>query len=203
LSDAALLDAESIVVINLDRYPERLKTFGERNSHLGIIRRLGAIDGTKVNRADLIAHGRLAPEFDISDDALGCALSHVSLWHEAIRTERALTIVGDDAVLAPDFVRRAGEILQNAPEGWDLVVWGWNQDATMVAELARGIDSYIIQAPGPDMAAVVQGVVEGGGAAERFAARSATRFPRLEQRGSPSSCRLCAPSRCQCRNVAD
>ena len=168
MSDAALLNAELIIVINLDRYPERLKAFGERNSHLGLIRRLGAIDGTKVNRTDLIADGGMVPGLDISDGALGCALSHVSLWKEAIRTGRALTIVEDDAVLAPDFVRRAAEILHDAPEGWDLVVWGWNQDATMVAELARGIDSYIIQAPGRDMGKVVQGVVEGGGAAERL-----------------------------------
>ena len=45
----AYIDPGSIVVVNLDRYPDRLAGFLDRNAHLGPVRRFPAVAGADAD----------------------------------------------------------------------------------------------------------------------------------------------------------
>lgn len=101
-------------LINLDRSPERLKTFSETNSHIDFVR-FSAIDAAKLGR-------------DATD---GCTLSHLTLWRQAISAGKPLTVCEDDAIFSHFFEDNAEHILATLPLGWDIILWGWNYDTTL------------------------------------------------------------------------
>ena len=57
---------------------------------------------------------------DLTTGALGCALSHFSLWRQiaAMRLEYAI-IVEDDTEFSPDFTRRLRMAWRDLPAGWE------------------------------------------------------------------------------------
>jgi glycosyl transferase, family 25 len=101
-------------LINLDRSPERLRTFRYTNSHIDFVR-FSAIDAATL--------GRNAMQ--------GCAMSHLTLWRHAISAGEPLTICEDDAIFSRFFEDDAEHILATLPPGWDIILWGWNYDTTL------------------------------------------------------------------------
>ena len=87
-------------LINLDRSTDRLARFREINGHVENVRRFAAIDGAAADLSSLIARGVLGPGIRrfYSTGAIGCALSHLALWDEVIRTQKSSTICEDDAI---------------------------------------------------------------------------------------------------------
>jgi glycosyl transferase, family 25 len=123
-------------VVNLDRNPERFESFRENNGHLGSIVRFAAVDGRLISRDQLISRGVFsadAPEY--TPGAVGCALSHLSLWKQASEQTGPFTVVEDDALLNQSFEVRATELLQQLPADWDIVLWGWNFDSILLFHL--------------------------------------------------------------------
>ena len=103
-----------IVVINLDCSPDRLKKFKETNSHIEFVR-FSAIDGAAMGR----------------DAVYGCAISHLTLWHQVISAGEPLTICEDDAIFSRFFEDDAERILATVSPKWDIILWGWNYDTTL------------------------------------------------------------------------
>lgn len=101
-------------LINLDRSPERLRTFRETNSHIDFAR-FSAIDAATLDR----------------DAIYGCSMSHLTLWRQAISDGKPLTICEDDAIMSRFFEDDAERILATLPPGWDIILWGWNYDTTL------------------------------------------------------------------------
>jgi FkbM family methyltransferase len=129
-----------LFLINLDRNVERLQEFQRRNSHLtGLIKRFSAIDGGRLDRANLTATGYLTAESTYSPGALGCAMSHISLWEMSVRDNKVLTVAEDDAIISRHFNRKATEILNSLQPDWDIVMWGWNFDAFLWIDLIPGV----------------------------------------------------------------
>lgn len=132
-----------IHVVNLDRHPERWETFRHRNAALltgsGVnLTRFSAVDGAGVDRAALADAGDLIEPCTRTDGALGCALSHVALWRHAVRSGETITVLEDDTVLTGDFATAAVGVLAAVP-GWELVMWGWNFDRWLWAEVPEGV----------------------------------------------------------------
>jgi GR25 family glycosyltransferase involved in LPS biosynthesis len=135
-----------VVVINLDRSVERLAAFRTKNSFLGGIERFAAIDGRALNRAQLREAGHLDREVSYTDGALGAALSHFTLWEKAAADGTLVTVCEDDAVFNRGFQRRAAGLLDSLPEGWDIVLWGWNFDSVLIVDALPGVSESLIQA---------------------------------------------------------
>lgn len=125
--------------INLDRDTDRWERFMQLNGELVDVVRVSAVDGRGIDRAALAAHGFLLEPCSRTDGAMGCACSHIALWFKAVDTNQTLTIVEDDTVLAGDFASAAQRVLAELPADWDVVVWGWNFDGYLWAEIPEGV----------------------------------------------------------------
>jgi GR25 family glycosyltransferase involved in LPS biosynthesis len=134
----AFIDPATIVVINLDHSVQTLEAFRGRNAHLGPVRRFPAVLGADLDRAFLRASGVISGDVNYSDGALGCALSHFALWGEIAEGNRPITVCEDDAVFAADFTAIGNARIAALPDGWDIVLWGWNFDGWMVFQALPG-----------------------------------------------------------------
>lgn len=114
----------STYLINLDRSTDRLQRFNVRNSHLRHVVRMSAIDGTQIDRKQLIASGRVLSDLRYSAGTLSCALSHIQLWELAIAKSKPVTIFEDDIATHPHFQKCAADVLAALPNDWDFVQWG-------------------------------------------------------------------------------
>ena len=113
-----------IHVVNLDRSIDRFAKFKERNSHIREIYRVSAVDGATVNKQQLVNDGIITDDVAYSAGALGCALSHVNLWKQAVDQNRILSILEDDAVCSFHFAEETARLLESLPADWDLIKWG-------------------------------------------------------------------------------
>jgi glycosyl transferase, family 25 len=116
-------------VISLASTPGRLEKFARSNAGLGIeFIHYEAVDGSRIDRDALWAAGEIAErDLGITDNAIGCALSHMALWRMARDENRAITICEDDAVLRGDFVSVYERQLAAQPD-FDILHWGFNFD---------------------------------------------------------------------------
>jgi len=132
------------LVINLDRSPERLAAFRANNGFLSGLERFAAIDGKRIDRARLIADGLLDRTVAYTDGAIGVALSHLALWEGAARDGQALTVCEDDAVLNQHFERERDAIIAALAPTWDVILWGWNFDSTLMIEPLPGVAPCLV-----------------------------------------------------------
>ncbi len=118
-----------IQVINLDRSVDRFTQFQKLNFEVPAnFLRWPAVDGRMLDPTQLVREQRLEPEALSTYGAggLGCALSHLALWEQAIGEVRPLTICEDDAIFNLGFPEAAERTLPALRADWDLVLWGWN-----------------------------------------------------------------------------
>lgn len=123
---------QQIHLINLDRSTTRLALFRERNAHLENVVRVSAVDGSTVDRDELIANGTITDDLPYWPGSLGNALSHLNLWRKAVAENRGLTIFEDDVICSSDFYQASESILVRLPADWDIVQWGYNHDPLFV-----------------------------------------------------------------------
>jgi GR25 family glycosyltransferase involved in LPS biosynthesis len=130
------LEDVPIVVISLDRRPDRWAFFSERAVTAGVyekIQRLPAVDAKEfvahehpavsLTTAHNIKHGVRRSHHEIdSAGAVGCSLSHFKAWRYLVESSApALIIFEDDSPLPPDFRERMESMLAELPSGWDMV----------------------------------------------------------------------------------
>jgi glycosyl transferase family 25 len=97
-----------ILLLNLDRSPERLEAMSARLSALGLsFERMPAVDGSQLSRADVAERfPGLLHDFDASvgRGALGCYMSHINAARLILeRDYPAACILEDDAEFSQDF----------------------------------------------------------------------------------------------------
>ncbi|WP_336946235.1 glycosyltransferase family 25 protein [Asaia sp. HN010] len=124
-------------LITLDRTPERLAAFRTDNPLFSDIKIFHAIDGQALDRAGLIEQNVLDPALDYTPGALGCALSHLSIWTSTLNAGGACTIFEDDAIINEEFATESRNLIETLPENWDLVLWGYNTDAYLTFRSAE------------------------------------------------------------------
>jgi GR25 family glycosyltransferase involved in LPS biosynthesis len=125
--------------INLDRTPERWATFQALNQGIVPFERVRAVDGLQLDRAEMVRAGLLADPALYTDGALGCALSHLALWRACLQSGAPLTLCEDDAIFHPDFPAHLDSLAKTSADQFDLVLWGWNFDSVLSADLAPGL----------------------------------------------------------------
>jgi glycosyl transferase family 25 len=131
-------------VINLDRDHERLRIFLDINGHLTDYVRFSAVDGRAMDRAALQREGIVAANLTYNNGQLGCALSHIALWRMAIAEDRAITVVEDDAILAPNFAAARDAFVGALPAEWAIALLGWNFDRSVWAEIPEGVAKAVL-----------------------------------------------------------
>jgi len=137
-------DSSSIVkVISLTRSEMRRKSFNDANRHLKF-EYVEAIDGQSLTHEAIVGSGLFGDKLPYTLGAYGAALSHLRLWEQAIRDERILTIAEDDAIFRIDFGAQHRKLLDAAPPGWDIVLWGWNFDSILSLHSLAGISSAVM-----------------------------------------------------------
>jgi glycosyl transferase family 25 len=135
----------SVYVINLDRDQERLQTFSTINAGTAEFIRFSAVDGRKADRAALEQEGVIASNLTYNNGQLGCALSHIALWRAAVAQNLMITVVEDDAILSRNFERARDRFLRELPPEWAIVLWGWNFDRSVWAEIPEGVAKAVVQ----------------------------------------------------------
>jgi len=92
----------SVITMNTDSH--RLRAFAANNRYLDYIIFQG-ISGKHIAKEDRIAGGLVTPQMAetdmITDVRLGTAISHWSLWREAIKTNSGELIMEDDVMTHP------------------------------------------------------------------------------------------------------
>jgi len=126
-------------VINLDRDHERMRTFTELNGHLVEFVRFSAVEGRLMDRVALREAGTIKSDLTYNNGQLGCALSHLELWRFAVRENRVVTVAEDDVIFARDFDTAHKAFVDRLPEDWSIVLWGWNFDRSVWAEIPEGV----------------------------------------------------------------
>ena len=142
-----LESALRVHVINLDPNVERLGEFQTVNKHLAGTERFPAVDGQKLDIAELAEQGLLSTDLLQSEfysiGAVGNAMSHLSLWDRVLKTGKPATIAEDDAIFNLQFARSAAAVLGRLPPDWDIIYWGYNFDLFMMFQLLPGASPCI------------------------------------------------------------
>lgn len=132
-----------IKVLNLDRRADRWENFVQHASKIGLknYERQKAVDGKQ-----LVLNDELKSVFAVSKDfigkrwteltheyfagTLGCAVSHISMWKDALKSDKNSIILEDDVVLDDLFVEKFNKIYQNIKYDprWDILYLGFFDD---------------------------------------------------------------------------
>jgi len=126
-----------LYVISLERTPERWRAFEAANQGGPAYTRFGAVDGLKIDPAELISSGTMTRGLSYTAGAIGCALSHIAFWRACAVADGPVTVCEDDAILHPDFSRCAAAAAELRPD-FDLILWGWNFNSVLAGELFDG-----------------------------------------------------------------
>ena len=132
-----------IKVLNLDRRADRWEKFVKHASEIGLknYERHQAVDGkTLVLNDDLKEIFFVSKDFvgkrweDLTHEyfagTLGCAVSHISMWKDALKRDKNSIILEDDVVLDDLFVEKFNKIYQNIKHDprWDILYLGFFDD---------------------------------------------------------------------------
>jgi len=131
--------------LNLDRRPDRNDLFVKRNSAFPNFERISAVDGHRIERDKLITTGMVSDDLTAyNEGAIGCAISHATVWEYAVRHNEAVTVAEDDAVINWHFMEKSRILIKTLPPDWDLILWGWNFDSVFYVRMLEGIKSGLI-----------------------------------------------------------
>lgn len=114
---------DKVYVINLEKDVERLKKIDSALHDAGIdYERFPAIQGSQIS-----SHPSLTTlcSLTCTDGIKGCALSHHTIWEEAIRNGyQSVLIFEDDAIIPTDINERLREAKMKIPADWDVIYVG-------------------------------------------------------------------------------
>jgi GR25 family glycosyltransferase involved in LPS biosynthesis len=126
-----------LYVISLERTPQRWRAFQAANEGGSAYTRFDAVDGLKLDGAELISSGTMTGDLSYTPGAIGCALSHITFWRACAAADGPITVCEDDAILHPDFQTCAAAAANRQPD-FDLILWGWNFNSVLAGELFDG-----------------------------------------------------------------
>ncbi len=132
-----------MAVISLPDATERLATFTKLNAHLPLVHLFPAVQGWRLDRDQLIDTGLITADNTYSAGALGCAMSHVSLWRHCVERNEPMTIVEDDAILRHDFIAKSEHILTRCMD-YHLLAWGWNTNWPALLQPGSGLPAFTL-----------------------------------------------------------
>jgi len=132
-----------IKVISLKRSTGRRDEFTKMNPQLKF-EFVDAIDGSELTRESIAKTNLFHQELPYTSGAYGCALSHLSLWEEAIKFSKVMTVAEDDAIFRLDFEEQYSQLLREISPDWDIILWGWNFDSILSLYAMPNISSTVM-----------------------------------------------------------
>lgn len=117
-------------VINLKESTERKNTFiFNNNKFIKNYSFFEAVNGNDMdeNDKDIIMKNSL----NYSKGAIGCALSHLSLWNKCIELNKDIMILEDDVIVSKDFETHLQTVRDMLPENWDILQLSYNFDSIL------------------------------------------------------------------------
>jgi GR25 family glycosyltransferase involved in LPS biosynthesis len=128
-------------VISLDPQSSRFKAFANANKHLNYSIFVG-IRGASVPPQERVSKGLLTRDCArsglVTDGRLGAALSHWSLWQEAIKINSGILILEDDVITHPQLSDHVATRVPQLPNP-DIVLFGLNTDSVVDARSPQGL----------------------------------------------------------------
>jgi GR25 family glycosyltransferase involved in LPS biosynthesis/glycosyltransferase involved in cell wall biosynthesis len=133
----------SIIVINLERRPDRWENFVKHADKIGLknYKRFDATDGKKLvideetSKIFHIKEGFVGKRWknlthNYYAGTLGCALSHLRIWKEVCVEDKDYIVFEDDVILDDDFVQKWNDIYENIKNDlrWDILFFGIYDD---------------------------------------------------------------------------
>lgn len=113
-----------IHVINLDRRPDRMKTF-EAITPVKF-NRISAIDGLKLKSTFQLQRIFDGNDYNMKVGMVGCALTHIKLWIEILKSESDIhLILEDDITFVHDFKCKLHHVIKQLEgQNWDITYVG-------------------------------------------------------------------------------
>ena len=135
-------------VITMNPESARFKAFESNNKHLKFDILLG-LSGKNLTAEDRLAAGLVTPELaatdEVTDARLGVALSHFSLWLEAVKTGSGILVLEDDVMTHPGIWPHI-EAIPDLDET-DIILFSCNMNSTMVKTSPEGVSTASIFDP--------------------------------------------------------
>ena len=122
----------TIRVINLDKSITRWQTIKKQALKQKInLSRFPAINGKNLNKEQLVnnkiitKNSNLYRNFNNKKGENGCALSHITIWKEFIKSnDEYLLVLEDDIIFTDNFKQKMKYYVNNAPKNWDIIYLG-------------------------------------------------------------------------------
>lgn len=140
------IDTIPAFCITLERRADRWKRFQDQSGIDGLpIKRFLGVDGKTLDikkedrvatltKRNILTKSRRSHEELDSIGGVGCALSHIAVWQWMVdNNQQVCLIFEDDAVVPPDFRKRANDCIKESmvlknPKQWDLWLLGGTWD---------------------------------------------------------------------------
>ena len=115
-------------VINLKKNKDRLKRFKKNTKKANIkVERFNAVYGKDLPKEhpDIIKY--FVKNHNLNPGEIGCALSHIKIWEDALKNNyKNIIVFEDDAIIPKDFWYRFNEAYNELPKDWDILFLGLN-----------------------------------------------------------------------------
>lgn len=117
---------DKIYVINLKKNQDRLEKFMENAKKANVeVERFDAVYGKELKKdhPDIFKYFGKYP--NIHSGEIGCALSHIKIWEDAIKNNyNNIIVFEDDAIIPKDFWDRFDKAYNELPEDWEMLLIG-------------------------------------------------------------------------------
>ena len=116
---------DKIYFINLEKSKDRLSYITSQLNDISIpSERFSAVDGSKLNKEQLIENGILHTD-KMMIGAVGCSLSHINLWKKINRSKDKYSLVlEDDIIIDPKFEEKVNGYINQINGDFDILYLG-------------------------------------------------------------------------------
>lgn len=110
--------------IVMEKYKERIKNINSiiKKTNLTRSQKFNAIDGEKLDRNNLLENGIISNKVDkkMKNGALGCAMSHITLWKKLVSSDKQyMIILEDDLTVDVQFREKLVNYIKFLPKDYD------------------------------------------------------------------------------------
>ena len=114
-----------VYFINLDRSKDRYNKIVKRMKDEKLnYKRWKAVDGSLLDLDDLKKKNIITKDNKMIKGAIGCSLSHISLWKNALKERKNIIVLEDDVLIEKNFKKKLNKYLEQLPNNWDILYLG-------------------------------------------------------------------------------
>lgn len=134
-------DIKKMYVINLKKNNKRYNDFmiNARNANVNVSR-FNATYGIELSENDPYIKKYFKDNINLTKPQLGCAISHIKIWEDAVRNNYdTVVIFEDDAIIPPKFKEKINIVFNQLPKDWDMLLLGINTGYCKKYSLANNL----------------------------------------------------------------